>query len=170
MSTRQRRTRELDGQDKSRRSVSCPLDREPFCGRNRAPPGRPGRWKGKFLRDLASALLQPTCQRARRSPRNLSAEAGAEYFPLSRSRMRQFESGSVAGPVCLLRPAIFGSTIARSLCPPDPNGKYFSLRLRGRNPSQSHLCPRSLSALLLPPKSFASSGTLSSHRACVGVV
>src|SRR5262245_64032715 len=96
MSIRQKRTREPDDQDKSRRLVSCPLDREPFCARKKVPRDRRGRWKEKFRRDRGPALFQPMCRPARRLPRSLSAEAGAECFPLYRSRMRQFESESVA--------------------------------------------------------------------------
>src|SRR6478735_1891036 len=113
MSIRQKRTRELDDQDKSRRLVSCPLDRLRFCVRNRAQRGRLGRLKEKFRRDRGPALLEPMCRTARLSPRSLFAGEGAEYFPLCRSRMRQFGSGSVAAPVFPVRLMIFGSTMAR---------------------------------------------------------
>src|SRR5436190_8288609 len=113
MSIRQKRTRELDDQDKSRRLVFCPSDRARFCVRNRAARGRPDRWKEKFRPDRGLGLLQPMCLPARRSPRTLSAEAGAEYFALCRSRTPQFGSKSVAGLFDLARPGIFGSTMAR---------------------------------------------------------
>src|SRR6516165_1372822 len=111
MSSRQKRTQELDDQDKSRKLVSCPLNRARFCVRNRAPLGRPDRWKEKFRRDRGPALLQPKCQPARRLPQSLSAEAGAEYFLLYRSRTRQFGTGSVAARGCLVRPVISESTM-----------------------------------------------------------
>src|SRR5215468_10956909 len=111
MSSRQKRTQELDDQDKSRKLVSCPLNRARFCVRNRAPLGRPDRWKEKFRRVRGLALLQPMWQPARRLPQNLSAGAGAEYFPLYRSRTRQFGTGPVAGLVGVVHPAIFGSTM-----------------------------------------------------------
>src|SRR5215831_6080167 len=113
MSIRQRRTRELDGQDKSRRSVSCPLNRARFYVRNRARRGRQDRWREKFRPGRALALLQPMCWRARRSLRSLFGEGGAEYFLLRRNRTRQFGSAWAADLAGLVHPAIFGSTMVR---------------------------------------------------------
>src|SRR3982751_6632267 len=113
MSIHQKRSQGLDDQDKSRRLVFSPLTRARFCARNRARPGRPAHWKEKLRPDSVSAFLQPMCRRARRSPQSPFGEAGEEYFVLCRNRMRQFESGPAAEFVYLLRPAIFGSTMAR---------------------------------------------------------
>src|SRR3954447_3523641 len=96
MLIRQKRSRELDDQDKSRRLVSSPLDRGRFCARKRVLRDHLDHWTKKFRRDRGPTLLQLTCRLARRSPQTLSAEAGAEYFLLCRSRMPQFESGRAA--------------------------------------------------------------------------
>src|SRR5439155_20664284 len=58
MSIHQTRSREFGDQDKSRRSVSCPLNRALFCARTVARPDRRDRWKEKFRSDRGPTLLQ----------------------------------------------------------------------------------------------------------------